>query len=77
MDWQVVIETSWCLLSKADMGRFKQMCEDRLLGTSNYGIFEDWSAIDRSRDGYLRIKDGLVLKGEVQEMEGEDTTFLP
>jgi hypothetical protein len=26
-------------------------------------------AINRSRDGYLRIKDGLVSKGEIQKME--------
>ncbi len=42
MNWQMVIETGWCLLSKVDMERFKQMCEDGLLGPSDYGIFEDW-----------------------------------
>jgi hypothetical protein len=67
MDWQRVIEIGWHLLTRPDMERFKQMCEDGLLGPSNYGIFEDWLAINRSRDGYLRIKDGLVLEGEVQE----------
>jgi hypothetical protein len=41
------------------------MCEDELLGTSDYGIFEDWLAMNRSRDGYLHIKDGLVSEGEV------------
>ncbi len=40
--------TDWHLLSRVDMGRFEQMCEDGLLGTSNYGIFEDWLAIDWS-----------------------------
>jgi hypothetical protein len=57
------------------MERFKQMCEDRLLGPSNYGIFEDWLAINRLRDGYLRIKDGLVLEGEVQEMKDEENVY--
>ncbi len=75
MDWQQVIEIGWHLLTRQDMERFKQMCEDGLLGGSNYIIFEDWSAIDRSRDGYLRIKDGLVLGGEVQEMEDEETFY--
>ena len=65
----MVIETSWHLLTRADMERFEQMCEDRLLGPSDYGIFEDWLAIDRSRDGYLHIKDGLATEGEIQEME--------
>jgi hypothetical protein len=51
------------------------MCEDGLLGPSNYGIFEDWSAIDRSRDGRLRNKDGLVLEGEIQEMEDEENNY--
>ncbi len=75
MDWQRVIEIGWCLLTRPDMERFKQMCEDGFLGLSNYGIFEDWPAIDRSRDGYLSIKDGLVLEGEVQEMEGKENFY--
>ncbi len=57
------------------MERFRKMCEDGLLGPSNYEIFEDWSAIDRSMDGYLHIKDGLVLEGEVQEMEDEENFY--
>ncbi len=75
MDWQRVSEIGWRLLSKADMKRFKQMCEDGLLGPSNYGIFEDWSAIDRSRDGYLCIKNGLVFEGEDQEMEDGENFY--
>jgi hypothetical protein len=75
MDWQQVIEIGWRLLTKADMERFEQMCEDGLLGPSNYGIFEDWLAIDRSRDGYLRIKDGLVLEGEIKEMEDKENHY--
>jgi hypothetical protein len=75
MNWQMVIETRWRLLTRADMERFEQMCEDGLLGPSDYGIFEDWSAIDRSRDGYLRIKDGLVLEGEIQEVEDEENHY--
>ncbi len=57
------------------MERFEQMCEDGLLGPSNYGIFEDWSAVDRLRDGYLPINDGLVLEGEIQEMEDEENHY--
>jgi hypothetical protein len=75
MDWQMVIATGWHLLLKADMGRFQQICEDGLLGLSDYGIFEDWLAINRSRDEYLRIKDGLVLEGEIQEMEDEEIFY--
>jgi hypothetical protein len=75
MDWQMVIKTGWCLLTRADMERFVQMCEDGLLGPSDYGIFEDWSAIDRSRDRYLCIKDGLVLEGKIQEMEDEENHY--
>jgi hypothetical protein len=76
MDWQIVIEIGWPLLTRADMERFEQMCEDGLLVPSNYGIFEDWLAVDRSRDGYLHIKeDGLVLEGEIQEMEDEENHF--
>jgi hypothetical protein len=45
-------------------------------GGGDYGIFEDWSAIDRSRNGYIRIRDGLVLEGEVQEMEEEENFLL-
>jgi hypothetical protein len=71
----MVIETGWCLLTRADMERFEQMCEDGLLGPSDYGIFEDWLAIDRVRDWYLRIKDGLVTEGEIQEMEDEENHY--
>ena len=42
-----------------------------LLGPGDYGLFEDWSAIVRLRDGYIRIRDGLGLVGEVQEMSIE------
>ncbi len=75
IDWQRVIEIGWRLLTRQDMERFEQMCEDGLLGGSNYVIFKDWSAINRSRDGYLCIKDGLVLEGEVQEMEDEEIFY--
>ncbi len=51
LDWQQIIEIGWRLLAKQDMERFEEMCKDGLLGGSNYVIFEDWSAIDRSRDG--------------------------
>jgi hypothetical protein len=75
LDWQWVVEIGWCLFTRQDMGRFKEMCEDELLGGSNYVIFEDWSAIDMSRDGYLRIREGLVLEGEVQEMNNEENLY--
>jgi hypothetical protein len=75
MCWQMLIEIGWRLFTRADMERFEQMCEDGLLGPSNYGIFEDWLAVDRSRDGYLHIKDGLVLEGEIQEMEDKDNHY--
>jgi hypothetical protein len=72
LDWQWAVEIGWCLLTKQDMGRFEEMCEDGLLGPGDYGLFEDWSAIFRLRDGYIRIRDGLVLEGEIQEMNDEE-----
>ncbi len=51
------------------------MCEDGLLGPEDYGLFEDWSDINRSRDGYIRIRDGLVLVGEIQEMNNEENFY--
>jgi hypothetical protein len=45
------------------MERFEEMCKDGLLGLGDYGLFKDWSAIDRSRDAYIRIRDGLVSEG--------------
>jgi hypothetical protein len=75
MDWQWVIEIGWRLLTKADIKRFEQMCEVRFLGPSNYGIFEDWPAINRSRDGYFRIKDRLPLDGKIQEMEDKENHY--
>jgi hypothetical protein len=41
-------------------------------GAGGYGLFEDWSDINRSRDGYIRISDGLVSEGEIQEMNSEE-----
>ena len=57
------------------MGRFKEMCKDGLLGTGVYGLFEDWLAIDRLREAYIRIRDGLILEGEVQEMEDKENFY--
>ena len=51
------------------------MCEDGLWGQGDYGIFEDWTAIDRSRDGYIRIRDGLVLEGDSQEMNDKENFY--
>jgi hypothetical protein len=51
------------------------MCKDGLLGPSDYGILEDWLAINSLRDGYLRIRDGLVLEGEIQEMEDKENHY--
>jgi hypothetical protein len=57
------------------MGRFKEMCKDGHSGPGDYGLFKDWSAIDRSREAYIRIRDRLVLEGEVQEMEYEENFY--
>ena len=72
VDWQRVVEIGWCLLTKQDMERFEEMCKDGLLGPRYYGLFEDWSYINRSRDGYIRIRDGLILVGEIQEMNDKE-----
>jgi hypothetical protein len=63
MGWQRVIEIGWRLLTRVDMEMFEQMCKDGVLGMSDYGIFEDWLAVDWSREGYLHIRDGLVFGG--------------
>ncbi len=62
-------------VDKAGHGRFQEMCEDGLLGPGDYGIFEDWLAINRLRDGYVCIRDGLVLEGEVQEMDDKENFY--
>ncbi len=54
------------------MHKFKNLCEDGLLGPEDYRIFKDWSDIDKSKERYIRIKDGLVSVGEVQEMNDEE-----
>ena len=71
-DWQQVIERGWRLLTKWDMRKFKNLCEDGLLGPGDYGIFKDWSAIDKLQDKYIPIRDGLVSEGEVQEMNNKE-----
>ena len=72
LDWQRVVEIDYCLFMRQDMERFQEMCKDGLLGQGDYGISKDWSVIDRSRDGYIRIRDGLVLEGEIQEMNNKE-----
>jgi hypothetical protein len=57
------------------MGRFKEMCEEGLLGPGDYGLFENWLAIDGLREAYILIRDGLVLEGEIQEMNNEDNFY--
>ncbi len=74
-DWQRVVEIGWCLLMKQDMERFEEMCKDGLLGPGDCGLFEDCSDINRSRDGYIRIRDGLVLVGEIQEMNNKENFY--
>ncbi len=74
-DWQDVIVRGWCLLTKRDMRKFKNMCKDGLLGPEDYRIFEDWSATDKSQERYIWIKDGLILEGEVQEMNNEENFY--
>jgi hypothetical protein len=75
LDWQQVVEIGGHLLTKQEMERFEEMCEDGLLGPGDCGLFEEFSVIDRSRDGYIRIRDGLVLEGEVQEMDDKENFY--
>jgi hypothetical protein len=75
LDWQRVVEIGYRLFMRQDMERFQEMYEDGLLGQGDYGIFEDCLAIDRLRDGYIRIRDGLVLVGEIQEMNDEENCY--
>ncbi len=65
----------WRLLTKQDMRKFKNLCEDGLLGPGDYRIFEDWSDIDKSQERYIRIKDGLISEGEVQEMNDKEIFY--
>ncbi len=57
------------------MVRFQEMCKDGLLGPGDYGLSKDWSAIVRLRDGYIHIRDGLVLEGEIQEKNDEENFY--
>jgi hypothetical protein len=59
------------LLTKRDMHRFKKLCEGGHLIPEDYRIYEDWSSINKSWERYIRIKDGLLLKGEVQDMNNK------
>jgi hypothetical protein len=74
-DWQRVVEIGYRLFTRQDMERIQEMCEDGLLGLGDYGIFEDWLAIDGLRDGYIRIRDGLVSEGEIQEMNNKENFY--
>ncbi len=75
LDLQWVVEIGWCLLTRQDMERFQEMYKDGFLGPGDYGIFKDWWAINRLRDGYVRIRDGLVSEGEVLEMDNEKNFY--
>ncbi len=57
------------------MHKFKNLCKDGLLGPGDYVIFGDWSAINKSQEKYIRIKDGLISEGEVQEMNDEEIFY--
>jgi hypothetical protein len=74
-DWQDVIVRGWRLLTKWDMRKFKNICKGGLLGPGDYGIFKDWSAINKSQEKYIRIKDGLISEGEVQDMNDKENFY--
>ncbi len=74
-DWQDVIVRGWRLLMKRDMHKFKNLCEDGLLGPGDYGIVEDWSVINKLQEKYIHIKDRLILEGEVQDMNNEENFY--
>jgi hypothetical protein len=48
IDWQRGVEIGYRLFTRQDMVRFQEMYKDGLIGPGDYGIFEDWSDIDRS-----------------------------
>ncbi len=63
------------LLTKRDMHRFKKLCKDGHLIPEDYRINEDWSSINKSRERYIRIKDGLLLEGEGQDTNNEENFY--
>ncbi len=63
------------LLTKRDMHRFKKLCKDGHLVPEDYRIYKDWSSINKSRERYIRIKDGLLLEGEVQDMNDKENFY--
>ncbi len=65
----------WRLLTKQDMRKFKILCKDALLGPEDYRIFEDWLATDKLQERHVRIKDELILEGNVQEMNDKKIFF--
>ncbi len=65
----------WRLLTKRDVHKFKNLCKDGLLGPGDYRIFEDWSAINKSQEKYICIKDGLISEGEVQDMNDKEIFY--
>ncbi len=65
----------WRLLTKQNMRKFKNMCKGGLLGPGDYGIFKDWSAINKLQEKYIRIKDRLILEGEVQDMNDKENFY--
>jgi hypothetical protein len=75
LDWQRVVKIGYRLFMRQDMERFQEMCKDGLLGQGDYEIFKYWTAIDRSRDGYILTRDGLVWDGEIQEMNNEENFY--
>jgi hypothetical protein len=57
------------------MHRFKKLCKGGHLIPEDYRIYEDWSSINKLQEKYIRIKDGLILEGEVQEMNNEEKFY--
>ncbi len=60
---------------KQDMHRFKKLCKDGHLIPEDYRIYKDWSSINKSRERYIRIKNGLLSEGEVQDMNDEENFY--
>jgi hypothetical protein len=75
IDWQQVVDINSCLFTRQDKVRFQEMCKDGPLGPGDYEIFKDWSDINKSRDEYTRIRDGLVSESEIQEMDDKENFY--
>jgi hypothetical protein len=73
LNWQSVIADGHELLSKADFGQFKALCDNYFLCRGEYYLYKEWAQIIKAKPRYINIMSSLITgKDEWAWNDNED-----